>query len=118
MNDSGILLGLLADQHAGRGGVRVPLFNRLCATTASPAVFALRYRAPLITGICYRVALGKWRIEAGAEIPTRIDGQARSAEDITRDVNAAFEEAIRKDPANWFWVHNRWKTSKSSEPAA
>ena len=26
-----------------------------------------------------------------------------------RDVNAAFEVAIRRDPANWFWVHNRWK---------
>ena len=26
-----------------------------------------------------------------------------------RDVNAAFEAAIRRDPANWFWVHNRWK---------
>ena len=26
------------------------------------------------------------------------------------DVNRAFEAAIRRDPANWFWVHNRWKT--------
>jgi lauroyl/myristoyl acyltransferase len=24
-------------------------------------------------------------------------------------VNRAFESAIRRDPANWFWVHNRWK---------
>ena len=36
--------------------------------------------------------------------------------ELYRDINAAFEVAIRKDPANWFWVHNRWKTSKSSEP--
>ena len=26
-----------------------------------------------------------------------------------RDVNAEFEKAIRRDPANWFWVHRRWK---------
>ena len=25
------------------------------------------------------------------------------------DVNRAFEAAVRRDPANWFWVHNRWK---------
>jgi KDO2-lipid IV(A) lauroyltransferase len=25
------------------------------------------------------------------------------------DVNRAFEAAIRRDPANWFWVHRRWK---------
>jgi KDO2-lipid IV(A) lauroyltransferase len=29
-----------------------------------------------------------------------------------RDVNLAFEAAVRRDPANWFWVHNRWKASK------
>ena len=26
-----------------------------------------------------------------------------------RDVNRAFEIAVRRDPANWFWVHRRWK---------
>jgi len=26
-----------------------------------------------------------------------------------RDVNGAFETAVRRDPANWFWVHRRWK---------
>jgi lauroyl/myristoyl acyltransferase len=26
-----------------------------------------------------------------------------------RDVNREFEQAIRRDPANWFWVHRRWK---------
>ena len=26
-----------------------------------------------------------------------------------RDVNRAFEAAVRRDPANWFWVHSRWK---------
>ena len=25
------------------------------------------------------------------------------------DVNRAFEVAVRRDPANWFWVHDRWK---------
>jgi lauroyl/myristoyl acyltransferase len=27
-------------------------------------------------------------------------------------VNQAFEQAVRRDPANWFWVHNRWKPVK------
>jgi KDO2-lipid IV(A) lauroyltransferase len=29
-----------------------------------------------------------------------------------RQVNQAFETAVRRDPANWFWVHNRWKPGK------
>ncbi len=119
MKPQGRLLGLLADQHAGVGGVRVPFFGHECSATASPAVFALRYDCTLHTGICYRVGLAQWRIELGDEIPTREGGRAREIVAITRDVNAALEHAVRRDPANWFWVHNRWKPDKPKQlPAA
>lgn len=110
MGGSKMLLGFLADQHAGHGGIRLPFFGRECSTTVAPAVFALRYHCPLITGICFRVGLAQWRIEAGEEIPVRdAAGHPRSTRDITLDMNRAFEAAVRRDPANWFWVHNRWK---------
>jgi lauroyl/myristoyl acyltransferase len=112
MSDTGLLLGLLADQHAGRRGLRLPFLGHDCSTSAAPAVFALRYNCPLHTAICYRIGLANWRIDVGEEIPTRITGAARSTEDIMRDVNAAFEIAVRRDPANWFWVHKRWKKNK------
>jgi KDO2-lipid IV(A) lauroyltransferase len=109
MNDTGLLLGLLADQHAGGRGLRLPFFGHDCSTNVAPAIFSLRYRCPLHTAICYRMGLARWRIEVGDEIPTRVGGQPRSVEDITAEINRAFETAIRRDPANWFWVHNRWK---------
>jgi lauroyl/myristoyl acyltransferase len=118
MKPHGCLLGLLADQHAGVGGVRVPFFGHECSATASPAVFALRYDCALRTGICYRVGLAQWRIELGDEIPTRAEGKAREIVAITRDVNAALEVAVRRDPANWFWVHNRWKPYKPKQVPA
>jgi lauroyl/myristoyl acyltransferase len=118
MSDTGLLLGLLADQHAGDAGLKLPFFGRDCSTSAAPAVFALRYHCPLHTGICYRVGLAKWEIEAGDEIPTRINGEPRSSLDIMRDVNSAYEAAVRRDPANWFWVHNRWKPGKWRERTA
>jgi Kdo2-lipid IVA lauroyltransferase/acyltransferase len=107
MNDTGLLLGLLADQSSK--GVRLPFLGHECDTSTAPAVFALRYNCPLHTAICYRVALANWRIEVGDEIPTRENGQARSIAAIMGDVNRAFEAAVRRDPANWFWVHRRWK---------
>jgi KDO2-lipid IV(A) lauroyltransferase len=56
------------------------------------------------------VSLAKWRIELGEKIPTRDEnGNARSVEDLIRDVLRAHENHVRRDPANWFWVHNRWK---------
>ena len=109
MNDTGLLLGLLADQH-GVTGLRIPFFGRECSTSVAPAVLALRYNCPLHTAICYRIGLARWRIEVGDEIPTHLDGQPRSIADITVAVNHEFEKAIRRDPANWFWVHRRWKS--------
>ncbi|MHB8523508.1 MAG: lysophospholipid acyltransferase family protein [Limisphaerales bacterium] len=109
MQETGLLLGLLVDQHAGDHGLPVPFFGRECSTSAAPAVLALRYHWPLHTAICFRTGPARWRVEFGGEIPTRIDGNPRPLEAIARDVNQAFETAIRRDPANWFWVHRRWK---------
>jgi len=109
MHQGNVILGLLADQHAGDKGVWVPFFGRNCSTSAAPAVFALRYKSPLFTAICYRTALAKWEVVIGDEIPTLSNGKPRDIKDICIDINKAFESAVRKDPANWFWVHNRWK---------
>jgi lauroyl/myristoyl acyltransferase len=111
MNDTGLLLGLLADQSSK--GVRIPFLGHDCDTSTAPAVFALRYHCPLHTAICYRIGLANWRIEVGVEIPTRENGHARPIADIMGDVNRAFEIAVRRDPANWFWVHRRWKGGES-----
>jgi lauroyl/myristoyl acyltransferase len=107
-----LLLGLLSDQHSGDHGVRLPFFGHECSTSKAPAVFALRFNLPLQTAICYRTAPGRWRIEVGDEIPTVENGEPRTVEAIMLDVNRAFEVAVRRDPANWFWVHKRWKPRK------
>lgn len=109
LSERNIFLGLLCDQSSGRHGLRLPFFGRECSTNTSPAVFALRYELPLYTTICYRVGLAQWKIKFGEQIPTVVDGEKRSIEAIMTDVNAALEEAVRRDPANWFWVHKRWK---------
>jgi Kdo2-lipid IVA lauroyltransferase/acyltransferase len=115
MNQPGILLGLLADQHAGPNGLRLPFLGHTCSTSAAPALFALRYDCPLYTGFCFRVGLGKWRLEAGRQIQVRQNGIARSTADIMAEVNLAFEEAVRRDPPNWFWVHKRWKQARRAD---
>lgn len=111
----GICLGLLADQHAISGGVRVPFLGHDCATSPAPAVLARRYKCRLFTAVCFRTALAKWCLEFGPEIPLVNNGKHRPVEDIMRDVNDAFSAAVRRDPANWFWVHNRWRVANASE---
>jgi lauroyl/myristoyl acyltransferase len=112
----GLLLGLLSDQHGGRKGVWGPFFGIDCSTNPAAAVFALRYDSPLNTAICFRTGLARWRVEIGDEIPLCENESPRSVEAITADINRAFEAAIRRDPANWFWVHKRWKPRQISRP--
>ena len=115
MSKPNIILGLLADQSSR--GLRAPFLGHDCDTGLAPAVFALRYHTELYTAFCFRVAPAKWRLELGDKIETHENGLPRSSEDIMRDVNRSFEKAIRRDPANWFWVHRRWKTKNPPAPA-
>ena len=96
--------------------VRLPLLlagaaigGGLATLGLAPAVLALRYDCDLYTAICYRVSLAKWRLELGAQIATHANGKMRPSADIIREMNLALEAAVRRDPANWFWVHRRWK---------
>lgn len=117
-----LMLGLLADQNAGDRGLAVPFLGRECSTSPAPAVLALRYHCPLHVAICYRTALARWHIEISPAIPTHQDGRPRPIAEILRDMNVAYEAAVRRDPANWFWVHRRWKRrgrpAPTSAPAA
>lgn len=116
-----ILFGILSDQHAGKRGLWIPFFGRHCSTTAAPAVYALRFRAKLFVGTCFRTRLAHWRLEFSEPIPTHSpDGKARSPEEIMTEVNQRLEQSVRRDPANWFWVHRRWKAPSAfqSQPAS
>jgi KDO2-lipid IV(A) lauroyltransferase len=114
----GLLLGLLADQRAGESGLRLPFFGRDCSTSAATAIYALRYRCPLHVGVCYRTAPGHWDIKVSNPIPTFEDDRPRSTAAIMLEVNKIFEQAVRRDPANWFWVHNRWKNAERARACA
>ena len=109
LNSQRLMLGLLVDQHAGDHGLGVPFFGRECSTSTAPAIYALRYHLPLHVAICYRIAPAKWHIEVSDAIPTHENGSPRPLADILIGINQEYEKAIRRDPANWFWVHRRWK---------
>lgn len=114
MNQPAIIIGLLSDQHGGAKGIRLPFLGCDCSTNAAAPVFALRYDCEFYTGFCYRTGLAQWQLELGDYIPIRDEkGQLRPVVDLTRDMLASHEKAVLRDPANWFWVHRRWKT----EPA-
>jgi KDO2-lipid IV(A) lauroyltransferase len=120
LNKGGLLLMLVSDQSTREYGMILPFLGYDCSVSRAPAIMAVRYGCRLFVPICYRTGLGRWTIEVGEPIPTRANGLRRPTDDITRDINRVFEASVRRDPANWFWVHNRWKTwpaGIATEPA-
>jgi heptosyltransferase II len=99
-------VGVLVDQSAGHGGIWIPFFNRLCSTSPLAATLAIRTNSAVIPTAVYTSGFAKWRVVFEEELPY----DSSKPEQLTADINAALERQIRRSPADWFWVHNRWKT--------
>lgn len=110
------MVAILLDQNAiRREGVFVPFFGQPASTSKSLALLALRTGAPVVPVFIHREPDGGHRVAIEPEIPPPGTG------DRNKDVvayTAAFtrcvEEVIRHSPAQWFWVHRRWRTRKTS----
>jgi heptosyltransferase-2 len=110
---AGGAVGVLVDQHAGDGGVWSPLFGRLASTSNLAALLALRTGAELVPLAVFTVGTARWRVVISEPIPTTVPWGARlEVGNLTADINQVLEKQIDAGPADWFWVHNRWKTPR------
>jgi len=99
---------VLVDQHAGDGGIWTPLFGRLASTSPLAATMAVRTGAPLIAVAVYTTGCARWRLVVSEPLPRETSDPDR----LTAEINIALEKEIRVSPADWFWVHARWKTPR------
>jgi KDO2-lipid IV(A) lauroyltransferase len=110
----GKLLGILIDQDTSVQSVFVPFFGRPAATPRGAADLALRFRAPVVVGWCRRRGPrpGDGHLVDLVELPFDADAADREAEAVrlTAACTAVLEEAIRANPAEWVWMHERWRT--------
>ncbi len=107
---AGEILGLLIDQDTRVQSVFVPFFGHRASTPRAAADLALRTGAAVITGFCHRQPDGRYRI-ALAEIPvTPTDDREADVLQLTAELTARIENAIREKPEQWVWMHRRWKT--------
>ncbi len=100
-------LGVLIDQHAGDGGVWTPLFGRLASTSTLAALLALRTNAVIVPMAVHTVGVGRWKLIISPPVPP-----GDSVDALTVRLNRVLTGQINVSPADWFWVHNRWKTPR------
>jgi KDO2-lipid IV(A) lauroyltransferase len=107
---TGGVLGLLIDQDTKVQGVFVDFFGRKAFTPRAAGDLALRSGATPVVGTIRRKPGGGHviRIEL-LQAPAELKGEAASVE-LTQRYSAALEDAIRAQPPEWVWMHQRWKT--------
>jgi KDO2-lipid IV(A) lauroyltransferase len=118
------IAAMLMDQDAGRQGIFVEFFGRICSTSDAVGRMAVRTGAPVIVSLTQRVDESPRHRFTSRILEVPLSGDARAdAEEITRRATALLEEQIRQHPEQWLWVHRRWKTrpkesNKSLDAAA
>ena len=103
------VLGLLIDQDTRVQGTFVPFFGKLAYTPIAAAALALRFGAPIVLAWSHRYNDGfevvVERFEYAADA---------SVDDLTAQLTARLEKAIKQRPAQWVWLHDRWRTKPDS----
>jgi Kdo2-lipid IVA lauroyltransferase/acyltransferase len=112
------VVGIVGDQDARRAGVFVPFFGRPASTHRGPALFALRFGAPVFACVARRLPGPEVRYEVSGsrvEVPRSGDLEA-DVRALTAELAARLEAEIRVAPEQYFWFHRRWKSRAPEEP--
>ena len=101
----GDIVGILIDQKVMQHeGVEVEFFGRKVYSTGLVAAMKEKLDIQVIPVFLPRVSKGKYKFLIGDPIEKKGDIAA-----MTQVYNDVIESVIRKYPAQWFWMHNRWK---------
>lgn len=108
----GGFVGLLGDQDAGKKGQFVEFLGRPASVSRGPATLAVKAGCPILMAFLYRQPdySHVLKIEPIIEIDPEWDEET-AIRRLTEIHTAHLEEAVRRAPAMYYWVHRRWKSS-------
>lgn len=103
----GEILGLLADQGAGRV---VDFLGRRTSMPYGAAMFSRKFGAPVIPTFSVRLHDGTHRAFCLPEVEMTRTGDAEADFlENTRRISRVLGEVITRHPEHWFWLHKMWK---------
>ena len=106
------IVAFLIDQNVQKHqAVFVDFFGHKTATTPSLAAFFLKTKAPIVPVFCFPIPSHHYSIQILEPLKIELEGDYnQQVLKITQICTNIIEAQIRKNPAYWFWLHNRWKT--------
>lgn len=104
------VLGILIDQDTDVDGAFVDFFGTPAWTPTAAAQMALKFNAPVVFGYVHRESDTRHEvhIEGPLEL-VRTGDEKRDVLDNTALFTKMIENAIRKRPEQWVWMHRRWR---------
>ncbi len=96
------------DQNFGTGGVFVTFFGRKAATATGPVVLAKRTGAAVVP--CFIIRQSDDTQTIVFEEPLAMRSGEKALEEMVQEMTGIIERYIRAYPAQWSWVHRRWKS--------
>ena len=109
----GDAVGLLIDQKSGsHNSVKVDFFGFPAETTLSVAMLKLKFNPIVVPIFIARQSDGMYEMiinEPIDYVADEIEDKEKKLEAMTLKYNQAIENIIREYPAQWFWMHNRWR---------
>lgn len=107
---NGMLLGLIADQHATSHSVEVDFMGHPAKTVTSVARLHLATRCPIICGVFVRVGVMKFKFLATGPFNFTPSGDKNAdVLNITQIMSKELEKFIRQYPEQYLWAHKRWR---------
>jgi KDO2-lipid IV(A) lauroyltransferase len=107
---------ILIDQDTKVKSRFVNFFGKPCATPVGAAIIAMKTGAAVIPAIIHLRDDLIQELNCYPEIPMTITGNEEEDMIInTQKMSDATEAEIRKHPAQWVWMHERWKTKPGEE---
>lgn len=106
--ERGDILGVAIDQDARKKGVIIDFFSLPVSAPKGAAIFHQNTKAPIVfVNIC-ETSPYKYRIEF---FPVDTD-PSENVETITQKFTKVMERAIIENPEQYFWFHNKFKTTR------
>lgn len=103
----------VVDQFMGKPyGIESDFFGHKTGTAYGLALFAQKTKAPVMPLSTFWSKDGKLNIQVGPAIDFSdliTDDKDKNHLRLTNRFNKVIEDIIRKNPAQWMWVHRRWK---------
>jgi KDO2-lipid IV(A) lauroyltransferase len=105
-------VAVLIDQRvARRDGVIVNFFQRPVIATPIIALMAIKQGTPIIPTFSWRLPDHRYEIDFASPItfPQEENPSPETVRAATQLLTEKIEEAVRRAPEQWFWVHDRWR---------